>query len=151
MRLNYRGASYEYNTSPLEAQESDVLNRDAQKRCRTLQENAYPLTYRGTRYTTAQVAAALSAPASRTAQTLAYRGVKYTRQPDGTTQLMPSEQGTLEQVTVPNTTAALLKEVARVHQDNIRRNLERRLQAAKLRGDQTLVSLLEAESKQLAL
>jgi hypothetical protein len=146
MRLTYRGASYDYNTSPLEVRESDVLlhSLETQRRCRTLQQS-YPLTYRGSRYTTEQVAAALAVPASRSAQVLSYRGVKYVRNLDGSMQ-----PATLEGVTVPNNTAAF-KAISKVHKENIRRNLERRIQAAKERGDQTLVSLLEAESKELAL
>ncbi|MDX2241907.1 MAG: DUF4278 domain-containing protein [Leptolyngbyaceae cyanobacterium bins.302] len=147
MKLTYRGASYEYNTSPLEVRESDIFSRnwETQRRCQTLQENAYPLTYRGVRYTTDQVATALSTPASRSTQALIYRGVKYARDPDGTTRLSTT------QVSIPNTTAVVWKEVSRVHHENIRRNLERRLQAAKARGDQSLINLLEAESKELAL
>jgi len=149
MKLTYRGTSYEYNTSPLEVRNTDVLNRHQQaQRCQTLQENNYPLTYRGVRYTTAQVMAANSAPIARTAQTLTYRGVSYTRRPDGTMTAATSQR---QAVAVPHTTAAVIKELSRVHDENIRRNLERRLQSAKQRGDQALVQLLEAESKQLAL
>jgi len=45
MKLTYRGASYDYNTSPLELPNSDILthNRVAQQRCHTLQEKDYPL------------------------------------------------------------------------------------------------------------
>lgn len=145
MKLTYRGASYEYN--PLESRESDILSRnwEAQRRCRSLQENSYPLVYRGSRYTTDQVAAAFSVPAVRTSQALQYRGVKYIRKPDGTTHLATSRE------VIPNTTAVVFKELSRVHRDNLRRNLERRLRSAKQRGDQALIDLLEAESKQLAL
>lgn len=146
MRLTYRGASYEYNTSSLEVRNSDILNHNQQaQRCRTLQENNYPLIYRGVQYTTAQVAAANSMPIVRTTQTLTYRGARYTRYPDGTIGAASERQ------VVPHTTTAVLKELSRVHDENIRRSLERRLQAAKQRGDQSLVSMLEAESKQLAL
>ncbi|MBF2029905.1 MAG: DUF4278 domain-containing protein [Oscillatoriales cyanobacterium C42_A2020_001] len=150
MRLTYRGASYEYNHSSLEVRETDILthNRDVQQRCRALQESCYPLTYRGNRYTTDQVAAALSIPALRSTQVLTYRGVKYTKNlVDGSTQLTAEPQKSV----TPSTTAAVVREVSRVHRDNLRRNLERRLQAARERGDQSLVSLLEAESRELAL
>lgn len=149
MRLTYRGASYEYNSAPLEVRESDIFshNWEAQQRCKTLSEKSYPLTYRGVRYTTDQVATAFSAPVLRSPQTLSYRGAKYVRNVDGTTtQIVPSVQPS-----VPSTTMAALRELSRVHQDNLRQNLARRLQAAKARGDQELVNLLEAESKQLAL
>ncbi|NES80105.1 MAG: hypothetical protein F6K10_00490, partial [Moorea sp. SIO2B7] len=39
----------------------------------------------------------------------------------------------------------------KIHLDNIRRNLERRLQIAKDKGDENLVNLLKQEEKQLAL
>ncbi len=149
MRLTYRGASYEYNTSPLEVRESDIFRaqQEAQRRCRTLQENRFPLIYRGSRYTTDQVANALSTPATRTSQTLIYRGVKYVRHADGTTQLAAADRCEM----IPHTTLGALREISRVHEANLRRNLERRLQAAKARGDQNLITLLEAESQQLAL
>ncbi len=149
MRLTYRGASYEYNTSPLEVRESDIFRaqRESQRRCRTLQENRYPLIYRGSRYTTDQVGVALSTPAPCTSQTLIYRGVKYVRNADGTTQLAAADRSEM----IPQTTLGVLKEVSRVHEANIRRNLERRLQAAKARGDRNLIELLESEFQQLAL
>lgn len=149
MRLTYRGASYEYNHSPLEVRESDILahSQEAQ-RCRTLQESRYPLTYRGNRYTTDQVAAALSTPASHSTQRLTYRGVRYIKNPaNGITQLITETSNPA----TPSTTAAVIREVSRIHRENLRRNLERRLQAARERGDQSLVSLLEAESRELAL
>ncbi|EKQ69082.1 hypothetical protein OsccyDRAFT_1691 [Leptolyngbyaceae cyanobacterium JSC-12] len=149
MKLSYRGASYEYNHSPLEVRESDILthNRSTQQHCQTLQENCYALTYRGNRYTTNQVIAALSTPASYTPQELRYRGVKYIKNPvDGTTQLAIALQGEA----TPETTIAAVREVSSIHRDNLRRILERRLQAARERGDQSLVSLLEAESRELA-
>jgi hypothetical protein len=47
------------------------------------------------------------------------------------------------------TKLAARKAIEEIHRENIRRNLERRLQAARERGDQDLIRLLEAESKQL--
>lgn len=150
MRLIYRGASYEYNSSALETREADLLRRHqgAYQRCRTLQETSYPLTYRGVRYTTDQVAEALSStPTLREPQRLVYRGQQYIKHPNGTIEGVAAEKA----VRVPNTTAGLFKEVNRIHQENLRRNLQRRLQMAKQQGNQSLVRLLEAESKQLAL
>lgn len=151
MRLVYRGASYDYNSPSLEVRETDVLRRNqgAYQRCKTLQEASYPLTYRGVRYTTAQVAEALSStPALRGPQKLVYRGQQYTKYPNGAIAKVAADKAA---VRVPNTTAELFKEVSRVHQDNLRRNLQHRLQIAKQQGNQALVNLLEAESKQLAL
>ena len=43
----------------------------------------------------------------------------------------------------------ILTETAQLHQVNLRKNLERRLEAAKARGDESLVRLLEAEANYL--
>lgn len=147
MKLTYRGASYEYNNTPLEVRESEILNsRSTQNRHRTLQETHYPLMYRGNRYTTSEVVPALASSGAYAAQPLSYRGVRYTRSQDGTI-----VSGVNEPQVVPATTAAVIREVSRIHRDNLRRNLERRLQAARERGDRVLVNLLEAESEALAL
>jgi Domain of unknown function (DUF4278) len=154
MRLQYRGTAYEYNTSTLEASETDVyrLQSDAQKRCRTLQEANYPLTYRGVHYTTGQVAAALAVPSVRSSQTLVYRGSQYIRNGDGRLVENQAANGVIAaKVATPSTTAGLTKQLGRIHQDNLRRNLERRLQSAQQQGDQNLIRLLEAESRELAL
>jgi hypothetical protein len=45
----------------------------------------------------------------------------------------------------------VLDELASSHLNNIRRSLEHRLRVAKAKGDDNLVQLLEAESKQMAL
>jgi hypothetical protein len=52
-------------------------------------------------------------------------------------------------IEIPDTLPA--KEIARVHHANLRRNLERRLHAARQRGDLALIKMLEAESRELAL
>lgn len=150
MKLIYRGASYEYNSPSLETRETDLLRRHqgAYQRCKTLQEASYPLTYRGVRYTTEQVAEALSStPTLRGPQKLVYRGQQYIKYPNGAIESVVPEKA----VRIPNTTAELFKEVSRVHQDNLRRNLQRRLKIAKQQGNQSLVNLLEAEFQQLAL
>jgi hypothetical protein len=47
--------------------------------------------------------------------------------------------------------AKFMDETNKIHLDNMRRNLERRLQVAKSIGDSHLVNLLQEESKQLAM
>lgn len=47
------------------------------------------------------------------------------------------------------TTLSLLPEVDRLHRDNLRRNIERRLQAAQARGDRALVHALQTEFDQV--
>ena len=150
MRLIYRGASYDYNQPALEVREGDILrrNQDAQQRCRTLQEASYPLIYRGSRYTTRDVATALAlTPVLRSPQLMVYRGANYIKNANGSTGMVTATKAT----SAPRTTAPIFKELGRIHTENLRRNLEHRLRVAKQRGDQSLVSLLEAESRELAL
>ncbi len=40
----------------------------------------------------------------------------------------------------------ILKQTAAVHRENIQKNLQRRLEVARSKGDQQLISLLEAEA-----
>jgi hypothetical protein len=152
MRLQYRGVRYDYTVPSLETREAEILraSQAAQRRCRTLQEGNYPLIYRGVRYTTEQLAAADATPVARSSQSLTYRGAHYTRNADGTIAASTGSQS-VSNVVVPSTTAALAKQLSRVHHDNIRRNIERRLQAAKASGNQSLVAMLEAESRELAV
>lgn len=150
MKLSYRGVSYERSQPSLEMRESDILaqHRRAQHRCQTLQAQDCQMSYRGVQYTTDQMATAFagaSGPVTR--QPLRYRGVKYVRLPDGAVQLV--DNGT--PVSIPATAKISEQDVARVHHANLQRNLERRLAAARSHGDQTLISLLEAESRELAL
>jgi hypothetical protein len=49
-----------------------------------------------------------------------------------------------------NFSEKVLDEMARAHQENIRRNLEHRLKVATAKGDRHLLSLLLAESEQIA-
>ncbi len=149
MKLSYRGVSYEQQPS-LEMRESDILaqQHQANQRCQTLQTQGYQMRYRGVQYTTEQMATAFAGiPAATTRQPLTYRGVKYVKLPNGAVELVNSTTA----VTIPATAKISEQDVARVHHDNLRRNLERRLAAARNHGDQTLITLLEAESRELAL
>lgn len=130
MKLSYRGASYDYNQPTLEITEGEILGkyRGSTWRCHTLKEVPTPqpaanLTYRGAHYVTGNGAQA---------------NLNYQKQAKKMEEI----------VKIPSTLSAP-REIARIHQANLQRNLERRLQAARLRGDQTLVQLLEAESNQL--
>lgn len=132
MRLSYRGAQYESNQPSLEVTESEILGkyRGANWRCQTLQE----------------------VPVPQSVTTLKYRGVAYIPGQAAVTRPVDVASGrALQQrsVTIPEA-LPVLKEVARIHRSNLERNLERRLQIARRQGNQGLVSLLEAERKQLA-
>ncbi len=150
MKLIYRGDSYEYNPASLEVRDVDALRhyQNAHQRCQTLVESNYPMIYRGTAYTTAQIAQSLaSAPTSGTPQLLTYRGTQYVRNANGIVEFVRSEQASL----APKAITSDFLKTTTVHHENLRRSLERRLEVAKGQGNQNLVSQLEAESKQLAL
>lgn len=148
MNLIYRGNSYEYNPSFLEVREVDALRRDqSAQRCKTLVESNYSLVYRGAAYTTAQIAQAFAfAPVSGSPQLLTYRGTQYIRNANGIVEFARSAKASF----APKAITADFLAAANVHHENLRRNLERRLEVAKGQGNQNLVNQLEAESKQLA-
>lgn len=150
MKLTYRGASYEYNSSPLEVREVDVLRhqQNAHQRCQTLAESNYPLIYRGATYTTAQVARSLaSVTVAGTPQLLTYRGVQYIRNANGIVEFARPAKASL----APEAITPAFIEANTVHHENLRRNVQHRLEVARGQGNQNLVNQLEAESRQLAL
>ena len=131
MRLSYRGVNYEYTVPTLEVTEGEILGkyRGTGWHCHTLNETPVPranmeLSYRGVHYETN--------PAAGACGNLAFRS-----EPLAT------------RASVSSRSVAVRKQIDDVHRTNLKRNLDRRLQAAKARGDEQLVSLLEAESKQL--
>lgn len=149
MNLIYRGDSYEYNPSSLEVREVDALRRyRSAQRCKTLVESNYPLIYRGATYTTAQIAQAFtSTPVSSSPQLLTYRGVQYLKNANGIVEFARPAKASL----APKAITPAFLEASTVHHENLRRNLERRLEVAKGQGNENLVNQLEAESRQLAL
>ena len=131
MKLSYRGVSYEHSSPTLEVTEGEILGkyRGASWRCHTLKETPIPqpnvaLKYRGVGYNPSHITT-----------------------PDGVCNV----RVTAAKVASPVVFSKNLvnKAIENTHRDNLRRNLERRLQVARERGDQVLVNLLEAESKQL--
>ncbi len=130
MKLSYRGVNYEYSAPSLEVTEGEILGkyRGVGWHCHTLKE--------------------IPVPQSNTA--LTYRGVNYETNPSvGGCRSLPGRSMLSGRVPVSSRSLAVRQAIDEVHRTNLRRNLERRLQAAKARGDEQLVSLLEAESKQL--
>lgn len=148
MNLIYRGDSYEYNPSSLEVREVDALRRyRSAQRCKTLVESNYPLIYRGATYTTAQIAQAFtSTPVPSRPQLLTYRGVQYLKNANGMVEFARPAKASL----APKAITPAFLEASTVHHENLRRNLERRLEVAKGQGNENLVNQLEAESRQLA-
>jgi hypothetical protein len=155
MKLSYRGATYDYNPPSLEVTEREVLSqhRYTSRNCYTLRENTIPnpdvpLTYRGTTYTRGELAAT-ERRLGHSNVTLTYRGASY--RTHAANAAMPLAVTRTEKPVVIPDRVPVLQEVGRIHQANLRRNLERRLQVARSQGNFSLVSLLEAESRQLAL
>lgn len=149
MKLSYRGVSYEYIPS-LEMTEGEIVGRHRQAHQRSQTSAAFqqvPLMYRGVRYTPAEVAQANRTAAVVAANTpLMYRGVAYlANATDNVTNTINPDK-----VVIPDR-VPVLQELGRIHKSNLRQNLERRLKAAQAQGNESLVALLELESRQLAL
>lgn len=155
MKLSYRGATYDYNPPSLEVPEAEILSQRqyASRNCHTLREHTIPnpnlpLTYRGVTYTRGQIAAA-ERSLGHSNVTLTYRGASYRTHAAHAT--VPVAVARAERSVVIPDRVPVLKEVGKIHQANLRRNLERRLKVAKSEGNFSLVTLLEAEFRQLAL
>ena len=137
MRLTYRGVSYDREPLSLEVTEGEIGGQYRGQAWRQHYPRHIPnlktkpkiLQYRGVIYQTQTTVV----PGPRIAchiETLHRPGT-------GGTQLKPIPQERIEQA-------------QQVHLENLRRNLERRLQVAKAKGNETLVRQLEDESRQLA-
>jgi len=124
MKLSYRGVNYDKAPSTLEVTEGEIggMYRGQNWRYQYPRHIATPLPIHN----------------------LKYRGVPYgSGQPIATTSAKTD--------IIRNEREQVLDEWTNLHLENIRRSLEHRLQVAKANGDQNLIQLLEAESKQMAL
>jgi hypothetical protein len=137
MKLCYRGVEYDYTPPVLEVSESEMLGH----------YRGRPLRFSYVKHV----------PFPQSEANLKYRGAAYhtTRQGEieAVVQLNQSPQEPQFKPVFDSMAAArrsLLQESARVHQENIRRSIERRLQVAQSRGDARLVRQLEEEMHQLA-
>jgi hypothetical protein len=137
MKLSYRGVTYEYNQPTLEVTEGEILGhyRGVHWRCRTV----------------------IDVPASPASHVLKYRGVEYLSNSDLDTDVYPVNavqdwhpRVAFSQVAKLRAKTASRK-LADTHRSNLQNRLEQRLKAARDRGDNTLLSLLEAERKELSL
>lgn len=124
-KLTYRGVSYDGEPPTLDMVESSVGGR----------YRGHTWRWRYPRHV----------PAPQPICELQYRGVHYySDRPLETSARVP------ERVTsTPKVCRAVVSEVAKTHRANLWKNLERRLQVAKAKGDKTLIEMLENESKQL--
>ena len=141
MKLTYRGLAYEYNPIPVKVNPGETVGK-----------------YRGVTWRRYELK---SVPTSQSFAQLKYRGVPYCI---GAPQTIQHKS---EVITLHNSRAKSTQEInnwfrsnnrlknkkdelTKIHLSNIRKNLERRLQIAKQKGDNDLVCLLEEEAKQMA-
>jgi len=134
MKFSHRGANYDDALSMLEVTEREIgnMSRGQKREFTYVRHIPEPLPLRNRQF----------------------RSVTYcTAQPTAS----ESTVATPRVITVSDRTSLtckkreLLDELMNSHLQNIQRSLEHRLQVARAKGDQKLVQLLEAESKQMAL
>lgn len=134
MKLHYRGVEYTRPPHNLEITEGEVAGKYRGQDWR----HHYPrhmvdlqpkvgLQYRGVPYKTCRVAA---------------------KKPMAEVEVQRQQLNRSLGQTQPR---AVADEAEKIHLDNMRRNLERRLQVAKAKGNESLVQMLQKESQDLAL
>ncbi len=136
MQLFYRGTKYDYTPGSLEsAREANVY--------RALRPT-FNLAYRGSVYLVDPNQEPHQSVA-RPVAPLSYRGVTY-----GLNGWTPAPANAVVQRLNRSFNTAPGTEVANIHRNNLYRNLQHRLQVAREKGDQNLISLLERELQQIA-
>lgn len=133
MKLSYRGVSYEYEPPTLDMMEGEVAGKYRGQEWRVryprhmpVAQPTFDLNYRGVAYRTGQPAdARMSATAASAQPTPVWA------------------------VSTRNSAHTFVSEVSKIHSNNMCQNLERRIQAARARGDQQLLQMLEKEAQQL--
>lgn len=130
MKLIYRGVTYDYD--PTRDPIDDRFDRIREP---------LTLTYRGNRYQISPNQAMPDAYRPRAAYQLTYRGNKYWVH-------RPIEEPTVRPVP-SQAREKLVKELDRVHRENLQRNLYRRIEAARQKGDLSLLAMLEDERRHL--
>ncbi|MBE9011438.1 DUF4278 domain-containing protein [Pseudanabaenaceae cyanobacterium LEGE 13415] len=126
MRLIYRGVEYEYD--PTQGTGDDRFSRFREP---------IMLTYRGNHYQL-DPNRPVRSKVEQQPRELIYRGNRYwVGYPDG--------KPTLPTVSKPRQAANLTV----THRENLQRNLQRRIEIARQKGDNALLALLEAERRQI--
>lgn len=146
MKHSYRGVSYEHNSPQLEVMTGAVGGqyRGATWNHKYLRHIPVPqpkvdLKYRGVAYSAGDP---IDVEAVRLRRE--YSKVKET----ATSHTI--ESAAAQQMPIRCDRASVVRELHSTHLNHLRRNLERRLQVAREKGDNHLIQLLEAESRQLA-
>ncbi|MBE7381120.1 MAG: DUF4278 domain-containing protein [Leptolyngbya sp. SIO1E4] len=137
MKLRYRGVEYDYTPPSLEVSESEILGR-----------------YRGRSLRFSYVK---HVPFPQPEADLSFRGATYHTNNYGQVKpVVPAQevpQGSKFMPVFDSMATArrhLLQESARIHQESIRRSLQRRIEIAQAQGDDMLVRQLEDEMHQIA-
>ena len=135
MKLSYRGVSYETEPATLDTREGEILGKyRGQDWCYPYPRHISPLQPKFD---------------------LKYRGVAYSPlpKPKGKNPSGVGEEITRNFCPMPAKKPDKISSqlLGSTHLDNVRRNLERRLQVAQANGNEQLIHLLEQEFEQLAL
>lgn len=140
MRLSYRGLPYEYEPPSIDAAETQMRGN-----------------YRGHKINFSYVR---HIPVPQPAQDLQYRGIHYHTTTTGLIQAQlpvapvrvpqPSPTPAPESRPIRLHKKAIMREVAKVHKENILQRLQHRLDVARQKGDQGLIAQLEKELHQIA-
>lgn len=140
MQLTYRGAQYNYTPRSAEAaQETNVF--------RAIRPS-YTLHYRGAVYTV-DPNGEPALPFVHPGANLMYRGVAYTLNGGDRATATVQTRAAVVSSKPRHQKASNDAEFVMTHRNNLRTNVQRRLQIARERGDQNLVSLLERELQQI--
>ncbi|MGF1514785.1 MAG: DUF4278 domain-containing protein [Elainellaceae cyanobacterium] len=136
MKLSYRGISYTQSPLAVEQMESDLSG-----------------SYRGHQF---KFGYPRHIPASHPVVALSYRGVPYQTTATGDVQpVRPSQPQPLRDLAALREREpqmqqrAVMQDLAAVHHRNLYEMLERRIQSARAKGDQSLVEQLEQERRQM--
>ena len=130
MKFCYRGISYEKDQLPVMSTEGEIDGKYRGQNCK----------YRYPRHV-----AQSHSPVNRQ-----YRGINYNT-PTSSGDFSASLTGQFCHLSAKKPHKVTVSQISEAHLENLRRNLERRLQAAQAKGDDNLVQLLQTESQQLAL
>jgi hypothetical protein len=145
MKLFYRGTSFDYDPN-----RSKLGNTGRPTRPVQTSQLPYMLTYRGTTYRVDPTLPEVKTPASAF-YNLIYRGTTYTINRDGRGAVAISAYPAgLRGKTSPVPATLPLEYVAKVHQGNLLRNIQHRLEVARKQNDQKLIQILEAEQRELS-
>lgn len=125
MKLIYRGAEYEYDPTQGRSRTNDRIS---------LFREPITLTYRGDTYQI-DPTRPVESTVERRPYELIYRGDRYWVGAPGSKPVLSRSRQ--------------MADLGAMHRANLQRNLQRRIEAAREKGDNTLLALLEAERREL--